>query len=254
MKWFQVFEDEATRDKRIRGLKKRHAATDGTANYIDKLAREGVVIKCISGDGAGDLGRSVKFQPMPADLGIKWRTSRPRTPQANGIAERALQQLMRIARSQLVKVGRGEDYWFFAVSDAAFKEYPANILGRDPMRATYREAVQLRSSLYVGAKRFMHQKQQQRRVGSNFHPYAKRGIVVGHDHLSPCWYVWLMQEAKHGKFLHVTFESEAKILDIVGELKAVKLIDDKDERSKKEARAQIDGDDGSGGQPTQDPT
>ena len=121
MKYFQVFVDEATRDKRVRGLKTKDSATDATAHYIDEMAREGVAVKCISGDGAGELGRSVKFQRMLANRGIRWRSSPPRTPQSNGIAERAIQQLMNIARSQLVKAGRGEDYWYFAVADAAFK-------------------------------------------------------------------------------------------------------------------------------------
>ncbi|CAM9556873.1 unnamed protein product [Sphacelaria rigidula] len=110
MKYFQVFVDETSRGKHVVGLKTRDVATVATGAYIDEMAREGVVIKCISGDGAGELGRSVKFQRMLTNRGIKWRNSPPRTPQSNGIDERAIQQLMRIARSQLVKEGRGEDY------------------------------------------------------------------------------------------------------------------------------------------------
>lgn len=45
MKCFQVFVDEATRDKRIVGLKTRDAATDATENYIDEMAREGLAVK-----------------------------------------------------------------------------------------------------------------------------------------------------------------------------------------------------------------
>ena len=51
---------------------------------------------------------------------------------------------------------------------------------------------------------------------------------------------------------HITFELEAKILDIVAELKAVS--DDEGETSEEEKTAQIDGDGGSGGELTQDPT
>ncbi|CAN0444337.1 unnamed protein product, partial [Discosporangium mesarthrocarpum] len=64
MKYVQVFVDEGSRDKRVIGLKTRDAATDATASYLDDMARDGVVAKCISGDGAGELGRSVKFQRM----------------------------------------------------------------------------------------------------------------------------------------------------------------------------------------------
>ena len=49
MKYFQVSVDEATRDRRIRGLKTQDATADATANYIDEMARERVAIKCISG-------------------------------------------------------------------------------------------------------------------------------------------------------------------------------------------------------------
>ncbi|CAN0497107.1 unnamed protein product [Discosporangium mesarthrocarpum] len=133
MKYFQVFVDEASRDKRVIGLKRRDAATDATASYIDDMARDGVVVKCISGDGAGELGRSVKFQRMLVNKGIRWRKSPPRTLQSNRIDERAIKQLMQAARSQLLRSGLGEEHWFFAVADAAFKTggMPHEFLGGD---------------------------------------------------------------------------------------------------------------------------
>lgn len=57
---------------------------------------------------------------MPTDRGIKWRCSPLRTPQVNGIAERAIKQLTQAAQSRLVRSGRGEEYWFFVVADAAY--------------------------------------------------------------------------------------------------------------------------------------
>ena len=171
MKYFQVFVDDATRDKRIRGLKTRDAAADATANDIDEMAREGVAIKCISGDGAGELGKSVKFQRMLADRGIRWISSPPRTPQYNGIAERAIQQLMRIARRQLVKAGRGEDYWFFAVADAVFKTtgMPHECLGRETPCKRLTEKPFNYDRLHMwGEECFLRQNQQQRGAGSEF--------------------------------------------------------------------------------------
>lgn len=36
---------------------------DATAAYANEMVREGVAIKSIGGDGAGELGQSVKFLP-----------------------------------------------------------------------------------------------------------------------------------------------------------------------------------------------
>lgn len=44
-----------------------------------------------------------------------------RMHQSNGITERTIHQLMKVARSHVVKAGRGEDYWFFAGAGATLK-------------------------------------------------------------------------------------------------------------------------------------
>ncbi|CAM9795024.1 unnamed protein product, partial [Choristocarpus tenellus] len=93
-KYFQVFVNESSRDKRVYGLKTKNAVTDATAAYIDQMTREGIQVQCISGDGAGELGRLVKFQRMLVNNGTQWRRSPPRTPQSNRIAKRAIKQLM----------------------------------------------------------------------------------------------------------------------------------------------------------------
>ena len=71
IKYFQVFVGEATRDKRVPGLKTRDVSNSSTADYIDRMTRVGMTIKCISEDGAGDVGRSVKAQAMVVDRGIR---------------------------------------------------------------------------------------------------------------------------------------------------------------------------------------
>ncbi|CAM9873900.1 unnamed protein product, partial [Choristocarpus tenellus] len=85
------------------------------------MAREGVVVRCISGDGAGEFGRSVRFQLMLTERGVKWRKTPPGTPQSNGIAEREIKQVMQAAHNQLIHAGLGEEFWFFAVADATYK-------------------------------------------------------------------------------------------------------------------------------------
>ena len=66
--------------------------------------------------------------------------------------------------------------------------------------------------------------------------------------------IGFLNKSKLVKSSHITFESEAKIRDIVGELEAVELSDEEDEPPEEEKAASIDGDDGPGGQPPQDST
>ena len=119
------------------------------------------------------------------------------------------------------------------MADAAFKtagiphEYPG---GETPhKRLTGKPFNYDRLRVVWGSECYVHQHQQQRGAGSKFRPYAKRGILVGHDRSSLCWYIWLTQEAKLVKSAHVTFHPEGKLLDIVGELEAVELSDDEEE-------------------------
>ncbi|CAN0455718.1 unnamed protein product, partial [Discosporangium mesarthrocarpum] len=216
MRYFQVFMDEASRHKRVFGLKTKDAAAAATTAYLDDMTREG----CISGDGAGELARSVRFQRMLADRAIKWRKSPPYTPQSNGIAERAIKQLMQAARSQLIRSGLGEEFWFFAVADAAFKssgmqhEY---LGGETPCERLTRQPFNYNRLRVWGAECFVHQNMKQRGSGSKFHPYAKRGILVGHDRASLAWRVWLPQEGEFLTSAHVTFQHEERPLELVGE-------------------------------------
>ncbi|CAN0496688.1 unnamed protein product, partial [Discosporangium mesarthrocarpum] len=129
------------------------------------------------------------------------------TPQSNGIAERAIKQLMQAARSQLVRSGRGEEHWFFAVADAAFKTggMPHEFLGGDtPGERLTGKPFNYDCLRIWGAECF-------------FHPYAKRGVLVGHDRTLLCWHVWLPQETKLVTTAHITFHPEGPLLDIVGE-------------------------------------
>ena len=157
---------------------------------------------------------------MLADRGIKWRRSPPRTPQSNGIAEKPIQRLMTVARSQIVKSGRSEKYWFFAVADAAFRTagMPHEYLGGEtPYERLTGQTFDYDRLRVWGADCFVQQRQQQRGAGSKFPPYARRGILVGHDRSSTSWYVWITQERKIVESFHVTFEREERVLGLIGE-------------------------------------
>ncbi|CAM9887930.1 unnamed protein product [Choristocarpus tenellus] len=213
----------------VYGLETKNEATEATAAYIDQMTREGIPVKCISGDGAGELGRSVKFQRTLANNGTRWRKCPPRTPQSNGIAERAIKQLMGAARSQLVKAGLGDEYWFFAITDAAFKTrgMPHEYLGGEtPCERLTGKSFNYDRLPAWGSECYVHQDKQQRGASANFHPYAKRGKIMGHDRTSLCWHIWLPQEAKLVTSAHVTFEPEKHIMDFVGERETMTSTDD----------------------------
>ena len=65
------------------------------------MQQSDVYVKCLSGDGAGELGRSGKLQRMLTERHVHWRKSSPYTPQSNGLAERGIKSLMYSARSSL---------------------------------------------------------------------------------------------------------------------------------------------------------
>ncbi|CAN0503525.1 unnamed protein product [Discosporangium mesarthrocarpum] len=151
--------------------------------------------------------------------GIRWRKSPPRTPQSNGIAVLAIKQLMQAARSQLVRSGLGKEHWFFAVADAVFKTggMPHEFLGGDmPCERLTGKPFNYDRLRIWGAECFVHQHKQVRGAASKFHPYAKRGVLVGHDRTLLCWHVWLPQETKLVTTAHITFHPEGRLLDIVG--------------------------------------
>ena len=66
-----------------------------------------------------------------------------------------------------------------------------------------------------GTECYVHQFKQQRGSNSKFHPYAKRGFIVGHDRTSTAWHIWLTAEEKMVTSAHVTFTPEADTLDFL---------------------------------------
>jgi len=215
-KYFQVFVDEATRDKRVIGLRTKDAAIAATKSYLDTMRQLDVPVKTLSGDGAGELGRSLRFQRMLTDNNVSWRKAPPYTPQANGLAERAIKSLMYSARSSLTRSGRDERFWFFAVADAAYKSsaMPHEYLGGEtPHERLFGRPFNYNRLRAFGTECYVHQFKQQRGANSKFHPYAKRGFIVGHDRASTAWYVWLTAEEKMVTSAHVTFTPEPDTLD-----------------------------------------
>ena len=110
------------------------------------------------------------------------------------------------------------------MADAAFKTaaMPHEYLGGEtPCERLTRKSFDYDRLRMWGSECFVHQHKQQRGAAAKFHPYAKRGILVGHDRDSLCWYVWLTGENKLVKSAHVVFQPEEELLDIVGELKGI---------------------------------
>lgn len=68
MKYVQAFLDETLSHKRLVRLETRYTISDSSGTYVEKVAREGVAIRCISEDGIGVL----RLRGIPAYSG-RWR-------------------------------------------------------------------------------------------------------------------------------------------------------------------------------------
>ena len=66
----------------------------------------------------------------------------------------------------------------------------------------------------------------QRGSNSKFHPYAKRGFIVGHDRESSAWHVWLSAQEKMVTSAHVTFSPEPDALDFLENTAVIHVSDD----------------------------
>lgn len=66
MKYLQIFVDEAGRDKWIVAPKAHDEVIEATIKCLDRTLRQEVSVKCSSGYGAGELGRSGRYLKMLA--------------------------------------------------------------------------------------------------------------------------------------------------------------------------------------------
>ncbi|CAM9822791.1 unnamed protein product [Choristocarpus tenellus] len=132
---------------------------------------------------------------------------------------------MGAARSQLAKAGLGDEYWFFTITDVAFKTggMPHEYLGGEtPCERLTGKSFNYDRLQAWGSEYYVHQD------NSEFHPHAKRGGMMGHDCASLCWHIWLPQEAKLVTSAHVTFEPDEHIMDFVGERETMTSTDDEE--------------------------
>ncbi len=79
--YLMVFVDETSRYKCAFGLRTKGEAHKQLKTYKDGMSLKGVTVKCIMGDGAGELGRSAKFRQALINLSLKWESSPPYTHQ-----------------------------------------------------------------------------------------------------------------------------------------------------------------------------
>ena len=98
LRYYIVFVDEATRYKHVAGLHSKDEAAAATADCIDMFRRYGITIRTVTGDGAGELGRSHAFMQVLTGKAVNWRTAAPLSPSQNGIAERTIKDVNRTAR------------------------------------------------------------------------------------------------------------------------------------------------------------
>lgn len=55
IRYFHIFVDEVSGDRRVVALKIRDGAAEATGYYLNRILREGISLICIRGDDAGEL-------------------------------------------------------------------------------------------------------------------------------------------------------------------------------------------------------
>ncbi len=192
--------DEATRYKRVFGLKNRAESFARLKNLRDDFVTDGVNIITIRGDGAEELGRSTQFRKELGNLNIKWESTPPYTHQQNGLVERAIRQISEGGRVQLARANLGDEFWFSACKDFTAKSnlIPHQALGGDtPFETIYPE----RKPRYQGVRKFgqtayvhidkLRKGTLSRGTRSKMHPRAERGILLGSSHGGAAYEVFL---------------------------------------------------------------
>ncbi len=184
-----VFIDEALRYKNIFGLRTKDEAFKQLQAYQEGMQLMGVTVEYIRGDGAGELGRSTKFRKALTDLSLKWESSPPYTHQQQGLVERAIRQIVEGGRTQMLRAGLGDKYWFHACKDFTFKgnclphqslgggsPYERIHPGRKPRYQAFRKFGQ---TAYVHIDK-IRQGEFSRGTRSKMRPRSERGILLVH--------------------------------------------------------------------------
>ena len=114
------FVDDYSRMMIVMFLKKKFDAFQMFKWYLAKVEKEiRKILKCLRSNRGGEF-TSRDFEVLCNDKGIKRKTSTPRTPPQNGIAERRNKLVIDCARTLMMEKNVALKYWREAVSTTIY--------------------------------------------------------------------------------------------------------------------------------------
>jgi transposase InsO family protein len=207
-----VFRDDKTRWLHAIPLKTKNLL-EAVRKYVEMVRLAGhkagigeLHVRVVQSDRGGEfIGQN--FHRLCAEMGIKQVFSAPYTPEQNGIAERAIQTVVNMARCMRLHAGLPKGFWVEAVQTAVDILNISSIEalgGQTPHFALYGKNSSVEHLRVFGCRAYVHLYDHQRRkMGAK----AWEGILLGYDPDNRrCYRVWDPVRRKPFYTAHVTFD------------------------------------------------
>ena len=204
--YYITFIDDYTRHAWIRILKAKDEAMGTIREFIAMVDRHFPACKVAKFrcDGGGEYVGKASRSELSA-MGITLEITLPYSPESNGVAERFNRTLKEIVRASLLSMaamdGQGTDIgkylflWAEAVSTAVYarNRLPHKGLGKPttPHAKLYGEKPCISHMRPFGTKCYVHIPEKSRPAGTQLHPRALEGRVVGYNSSSKLYRVYV---------------------------------------------------------------
>ena len=156
--YFVTFIDDFSRFITVYPLKHKDEVFERFKEWKAEVENQlGEKVKVLRSDNGGEY-KNKAFKAFAKNCGMKQQFSCPRTPQQNGVAERANRTIMEAARSMLLTRNMGREYWAEAVCTAVYvrNRSPSKVLSVTPMEMWSGEKPSVEHLRVFGCKAFMH--------------------------------------------------------------------------------------------------
>ena len=177
--YFVTFIDDYSRFITVYTLKHKDEVFERFKEWKAEVENQlGEKVKALRSDNGGEY-KNKAFKAFAKQCGMKQQFSCPRTPQQNGVAERANRTIVEAARSMLHARDMGREYWAEAVCTAAYvrNRSPSKVLSVTPVEMWSGVKPSVEHLRVFGCKAFMHVSREDR---SKFDAKALECIFLGY--------------------------------------------------------------------------